>query len=393
MHRDSAFVCVLMPKRSAATGGDTTTPLPDAHTQLLATYSATLTAACFLAPKGVPCTLGRLAPTVHGMSRLTLTAEHLQMMAGIDSNLALRYAVGADGESELELVVRESMRTMMTHGAVRSRIKRFRSLLDKHAAATATALPLAPLPPPPAGLQPRASSPVQEHGGRSGSSSGDAVGLPSPPPRPLRHASLSATSPPPRSSTEGIAMAAAATGGRLEAAAGSLMDATPSGVGGTAPAHALSMTERFLRQLRGSPFLKDQVVHYHEQSARPAAYATPRISLAPAVVALLEASGRTRLYSHQARAIEALLGGGHVMLCTPTASGKSLGYNIPTLHTMATNGAARAIYLFPTKALAQDQLRALRALSNAGGTSLFGLPVHSYDGPNPNPNPDPDPDP
>ena len=142
-------------------------------------------------------------------------------------------------------------------------------------------------------------------------------------------------------------------------------------------------TIAFLRVLRKSAFYKDQVVHYHEQSARPPAYAPLRSPLAPAVTTLLEAAGRSRLYSHQAEAIDELLDGGHVMLCTPTASGKSLGYTVPTLHLMATCAEARAIYIFPTKALAQDQMRALRSLSCMGSTPLFGLPIHTYDGDTP----------
>ena len=70
-----------------------------------------------------------------------------------------------------------------------------------------------------------------------------------------------------------------------------------------------------------------------------------------------------------------LLGGGHVMLSTPTASGKSLAYNLPVLHAMASDPDARAIYIFPTKALAQDQLRALR-YAHSNTTKL----VVSYEG-------------
>ena len=69
------------------------------------------------------------------------------------------------------------------------------------------------------------------------------------------------------------------------------------------------------------------------------------------------------------------------MLATPTASGKSLAYNVPCLHAIATDAAARAIYIFPTKALAQDQLRALRALCNAGAPSMGQVPsswCHPY---------------
>ena len=122
--------------------------------------------------------------------------------------------------------------------------------------------------------------------------------------------------------------------------------------------------------------------HFHE-TARPPQYAELTRPLAPAVRAAMAAAGLEKLYSHQAAAVDAVLGGGHVMLCTPTASGKSLGYNLPALHALATDASARCLYLFPTKALAQDQLRALRALSSAGATSLFGVRVDTYDGDTP----------
>jgi len=66
------------------------------------------------------------------------------------------------------------------------------------------------------------------------------------------------------------------------------------------------------------------------------------------------------LYIHQAEAVNHALRGKNVIVVTPSASGKSLCYNIPTLQTILTQPEGRALYLFPTKALAQDQLRALR---------------------------------
>ena len=77
------------------------------------------------------------------------------------------------------------------------------------------------------------------------------------------------------------------------------------------------------------------------------------------------------LFSHQASAIEAILGGGerfndddrrrrHVIVSSGTASGKSVCYNVPTIETLLSDPSATALYMFPTKALAQDQLRALR---------------------------------
>ena len=72
--------------------------------------------------------------------------------------------------------------------------------------------------------------------------------------------------------------------------------------------------------------------------------------------------GITRLYSHQAEAVEAVLAGHNVVVVTPTASGKTLCYNLPVLDRTLKDRNTRALYLFPTKALAQDQLSELYGL-------------------------------
>ena len=72
--------------------------------------------------------------------------------------------------------------------------------------------------------------------------------------------------------------------------------------------------------------------------------------------------GVPRLYSHQGQAVDAALAGRNVAVVTPTASGKTLCYNLPVLHTVLRDAGARALYLFPTKALAQDQLDELHGL-------------------------------
>jgi DEAD/DEAH box helicase domain-containing protein len=76
----------------------------------------------------------------------------------------------------------------------------------------------------------------------------------------------------------------------------------------------------------------------------------------------LAARGIDQLYTHQAEAFEHVLGGRNVVTITPTASGKTLCYNAPVLNAILQDSAARALYLFPTKALAQDQLAELHAL-------------------------------
>ena len=94
------------------------------------------------------------------------------------------------------------------------------------------------------------------------------------------------------------------------------------------------------------------------------------------VLAYME-KGVTRLYTHQAAAAEAVHAGKNVVIVTPTASGKTLCYNLPVLNAVLENSDTRALYLFPTKALAQDQLAELYDL-NQRLDNCFG--VFTYDG-------------
>src|SRR6266581_3897916 len=92
------------------------------------------------------------------------------------------------------------------------------------------------------------------------------------------------------------------------------------------------------------------------------------------------AKGIRRLYTHQAAAAEAVHAGKNIVIVTPTASGKTLCYNLPVLNAVLENSDARALYLFPTKALAQDQLAELYDL-NQRLKNRFG--VFTYDGDTP----------
>src|SRR5206468_4205559 len=83
--------------------------------------------------------------------------------------------------------------------------------------------------------------------------------------------------------------------------------------------------------------------------------------LHPALIEALRGDGIDELYSHQAEALAAARDG-HAMVTTGTASGKSLAFNLPVLDALAHDPRARAFYLYPTKALAQDQARKLHAL-------------------------------
>ena len=99
----------------------------------------------------------------------------------------------------------------------------------------------------------------------------------------------------------------------------------------------------------------------------------------------LEARGIEQLYTHQAEAFEYVLGGRNVVTITPTASGKTLCYNAPVLDAILKDPSTRALYLFPTKALAQDQLAELHALAELIGSrdDAPEIGVFTYDGDTP----------
>src|SRR5438034_1175564 len=88
-------------------------------------------------------------------------------------------------------------------------------------------------------------------------------------------------------------------------------------------------------------------------------------SLDPRIADALRARGIDELYSHQARAWELIAKGHHVVVVTPTASGKTLCYNLPALQSLLHQPDTRVLYLFPAKALAQDQLAELEALAKS----------------------------
>ncbi len=138
--------------------------------------------------------------------------------------------------------------------------------------------------------------------------------------------------------------------------------------------------EQVLDQIKADRQLARRVTHWRRLPARPARYAATPPGIAPAILDGLRRRGIERLYSHQARAVEAVLSGANVVVVTPTASGKTLCYNLPVLNSLLAEPQARALYLFPTKALAQDQLAELRALQAATGCRLE---AYTYDGDTP----------
>ncbi len=102
--------------------------------------------------------------------------------------------------------------------------------------------------------------------------------------------------------------------------------------------------------------------------------------LAPVLQAALARRGIRSLYTHQAEAIEAALAGRHVVVATPTASGKSLCFHLPVLNALCEDADASALFLYPTKALSRDQEHNLRELINGSGLDLAAT---VYDGDTP----------
>lgn len=118
----------------------------------------------------------------------------------------------------------------------------------------------------------------------------------------------------------------------------------------------------YVRALLASDRLGPQVRHHRCEPARAAVYAESRLPWPAAIRRTLEERGLSGLYSHQALATDHIRAGHSVVVATPTASGKSLIYNLPVLERHLRDSEARALYLFPLKALAQDQLAGLQRL-------------------------------
>jgi DEAD/DEAH box helicase domain-containing protein len=139
----------------------------------------------------------------------------------------------------------------------------------------------------------------------------------------------------------------------------------------------------FLDGMRRTAGYADQLVHAQTTPARPARHAALRQPLRGPVQQALAATGAAAFYTHQAEAINAALAGQHVVVATSTASGKTLCFNVPVLETLARDPLARALYLYPTKALAQDQLGKWHALTQAAGAGIINPTAATYDGDTP----------
>jgi len=108
---------------------------------------------------------------------------------------------------------------------------------------------------------------------------------------------------------------------------------------------------QLLDRLRNTPSFMENVVHWETIKAKEAVYEPFPPSMHPSIPPVLSSRGIYRLYSHQRQAFDLIEQGKNVCVVTPTASGKTMCYNLPVLNRILREPDARALYLFPTKAL------------------------------------------
>ena len=135
---------------------------------------------------------------------------------------------------------------------------------------------------------------------------------------------------------------------------------------------------RFLDRIKSVSWYEDQIVHVEDIPPLDGVTSEPHFPLHPSLQSSLAKNALWPLYSHQTEALGTLREGNNVVVATPAASGKSLCYNVAVLDSLLVDRSTRAVYIYPTKALAQDQLKALRALGK-------GLPFQAeiFDGDTP----------
>ncbi|MFQ5865989.1 MAG: DEAD/DEAH box helicase [bacterium] len=141
---------------------------------------------------------------------------------------------------------------------------------------------------------------------------------------------------------------------------------------------------QILDQLKTDPDFMANVTAWQVLAAQEAQYSDFPANMQASLIQAINQHGIKQLYTHQTEAIGLILEGKNVVVVTPTASGKTLCYNLPVLNTVLCNPEARALYLFPTKALSQDQVAELHELVTLlGGKINFDIKTYTFDGDTP----------
>ncbi|MGC8846916.1 MAG: DEAD/DEAH box helicase, partial [Candidatus Hydrogenedens sp.] len=132
--------------------------------------------------------------------------------------------------------------------------------------------------------------------------------------------------------------------------------------------------------LQNNSSFKQNLTAWKILPAEPAQYDEFPEGLDDRLISALAHRGIHRLYTHQAEAVKSAFRGENLCIVTPTASGKTLCYNLPVLQSILNNPNSRALYLFPTKALSQDQVHELKELNE---TLKLGIKTYTFDGDTP----------
>lgn len=138
--------------------------------------------------------------------------------------------------------------------------------------------------------------------------------------------------------------------------------------------------QEILVDLKINDSFKENIVTWKTLESKDAQTVSLPENLYPALRDSLKSKGIDKLYTHQKTAYENIMAGNSVVAVTPTASGKTLCYNLPVLQSILSNPNARALYMFPTKALAQDQKSEINEIIQAAGIDINS---YTYDGDTP----------
>jgi DEAD/DEAH box helicase domain-containing protein len=138
--------------------------------------------------------------------------------------------------------------------------------------------------------------------------------------------------------------------------------------------------QMILEDLKLQDSFRENIVHWHTIEAKPAKTDSLPVILHPKLTEALKKKGIDHLYTHQREAFELVQNNKSIVAVTPTASGKTLCYNLPIIQSILTNPNNRALYIFPTKALAQDQKSEINEMIQSSEMSLNS---YTYDGDTP----------
>ena len=132
----------------------------------------------------------------------------------------------------------------------------------------------------------------------------------------------------------------------------------------------MNRIESIVSLLKNNDEFKDRIAHVEQLPSKAAIYGSLNVALSKRMDDIIKVKN-IRLYKHQSEAIDQVVAGNNVIITTPTASGKTLAFNIPVFDKLLQDDAATALYLYPTKALSNDQLKVIKELEKDLDLDLY----------------------